>query len=194
MPKGSPDYSAVVGEVLGARAYEDYYLGLFTLMAAKTNTTFSVLTVPTGYDLTLSHGVLSVKGTDTGHAYTLYVAGNSRHSSYFEDLLVVSYPRYVSATEGQLIQVKFINYDEVKRYFGWAALGIRLTIGTKPPKFQYDAGLPPEVEADESLIFIEDSFFGRRWVKSKQKPIGEPLDEIIEYNKAMRGRQKHNGS
>jgi hypothetical protein len=194
MPKGSPDYSAVVGEVLGARAYEDYKLSAYVSQAANTMTTYDILTVPTGYEVILSHGIVSVRGTDTGHAYTLYVAGAIRHNSYLEDLLVISYSRYVFATEGQLIQVKFTNYDAVTRLFGWATLGIRLTIGTKPPKFQYDAGKPPEVEADESLIFIEDSFFGRRWVKAKQKPIGEPLNEIIEYNKAMRGRKKHNGS
>lgn len=183
MARGAPDYAAVVAEILGARAYGDYTLAAAGTIPSETYTDVEIGTVPTGYEVVQGVNVISCKGCDTVHAMTLYVNSTVRRSSYFEVESMIYFPRYYVASAGEVMTVRWINWDQVSRHFLWSSIGILMAIGTPPLSPQLEAGPAPKLKKDETLWFVEDKLFGKRWIVAKSQKISKGANDILQLPK-----------
>ncbi|MBA7588871.1 hypothetical protein ES708_30941 [subsurface metagenome] len=188
MAHGYPDFAPVAGEVLGGKAYETYTFqgGLNVPSGAYT---ISVLEpIPEGLEVYQSIGIISAKGCDFVHAIALYINDTLIRYSYFEVESAITYPRHYIAREGDVMTLEFYNYDAVTRHFLWSAIGILLTVGTKPLTPRHDPGPLPRCQKDEIPGLINDTIFGKRWVKAKQHPIVEFPDAVLRHAKGQEGK------
>lgn len=176
MAHGHPDYAPVAGEALGGRGFLTYLQYGAGPIGAGLTGTINFGAVPANYELYQAIGIASANGCDTIHAVELFADAIRWRYNYFEVESTIIYPRHYIAVAGQVMSVKFYNWDNVERYFAWSATGIILDLGTRPLNPQRHPGAKPRLKKDERLWFADDTLYGKRWIKVKQEKIKDILE------------------
>lgn len=171
MAHGHPDYAPEAGEVLGGKGFLTYVMFGAGLVGAGLVGTINFGAVVAGYEVYQAIGIASADGCDTVHAFEIFADATRWRYNYFEVESSIFYPRHYIALPGQVMTVKFYNWDNVDRNFAWSATGIILDLGTQPLNPRRDPGPKPKLKKDERLWFVDDTMYGKRWVKAKQEKI-----------------------
>lgn len=187
MAHGYPDYAPVAGEALGGKGYLTYVMYGAGEVSAGASGTIDFGEVTEDYEIYQAVGIASAKGCDTAHACMLYANDTIYRVDYFEVLSTIAYPRHYIAKSGETMKVVFYNWDAVARYFSWSAVGIILDLGTRPLNPQRELGAKPKLKKDEKLWLINDTLFGKRWLKVKQEKIMEIPEAIYKHIEGLKG-------
>ncbi|MBA7576669.1 hypothetical protein ES708_18510 [subsurface metagenome] len=69
----------------------------------------------------------------------------------------------------------------------WSAIGIILTVGTSPLNPQRKPGAKPKLKKDENLWLVDDTIYGKRWLKVKQQKIMDIPEAILQRIESRKG-------
>lgn len=187
MAHGYPDYAPVAGEVLGGKGFVTYQMNAAGPVGAGMVVTINFGAVLAGLEIYQAVGIVSAKGCDTIHAFKLFADATLWRFNYFEVESAIFYPRHYIAVAGETMSIEWYNWDNVERYFAWSAIGIVLTVGTQPLNPQREPGPRPRLKKDERLWLVDDTMYGKRWVKAKQEKIKDTPEAILEHIESEKG-------